>query len=173
MIGYKVYYDTDGKYPYSGTGADQGDLPIDVGNTLNYTLTGLPDGTYHLTVTAYDLSADGAHDQTDGNESWLSVDESGMVGEPLQAEFSATPTSGFVPLLVSFTNESGGSFTTCEWDFGDGGTSSNCSNPTYLYQTTGVYTVSLTIYGPGESDILIKPGYIKVNYPIYLSFILR
>jgi len=173
VIGYKIYYDIDDRYPYTGTGADQGDSPIDVGNTLNYTLTGLPDGVYHLTVTAYDSDADGAHDQTDGNESWLSVDETGMLGEPLQAEFSATPTSGYVPLLISFTNESGGAYTSCEWDFGDGGTSSVCLNPTHSYDTEGTFTVSLTIYGPGANDILIKPDYITVNYPIYLSLIQR
>ena len=55
--GYKIYYDTDGSgEPYNGTGAVQGPSPIDVGNVLEFTLTGLSDdlGTiYYFAATAY------------------------------------------------------------------------------------------------------------------------
>jgi hypothetical protein len=63
--GYKIYYDTDGpEPPYVGTGLDQGDSPVDVGNATAYTLTGLgEDATYYLAVTAYD---------TLGREGWYS-----------------------------------------------------------------------------------------------------
>jgi predicted outer membrane repeat protein len=72
LDGYKVYYGRDGPgFPYSGTGASEGDSPVDVGNVLSATLSGLPPGTYYLAVTAYDTNADGVDDQTDGNESWF------------------------------------------------------------------------------------------------------
>ena len=62
--GYKVYYDNDASGPpYNGTGLNEGDSPIDVGNTTNYTLSGLGSGTYYIAVTAYD---------TLGRESWYS-----------------------------------------------------------------------------------------------------
>jgi len=63
--GYKVYYDTDGSAPpYAGTGLNEGDSPIDVGNQTTYTLTGLdPSKDYYFTVTAYD---------NEGHESWYS-----------------------------------------------------------------------------------------------------
>ena len=43
-------------------------------------------------------------------------------GSGLGADFSATPTSGTVPLTVTLTNSSLGSFTSQAWSFGDGTT---------------------------------------------------
>jgi len=41
--------------PYDGTGATEGDSPIDVGNVTRFTLHGLDDDqTYFFTVSAYD-----------------------------------------------------------------------------------------------------------------------
>ncbi len=61
--GYKVYYDTDASGPpYQGSGATQGNSPVDVGNTTQFTLSGLGSGIV-IAVTAYD---------TQGRESWYS-----------------------------------------------------------------------------------------------------
>jgi PKD repeat protein len=80
--------------------------------------------------------------------------------EPVQADFTASPTSGVVTLTVDFTNLSAGDFDTCAWDFGDGGTSSDCSEPSHEYTSGGTYTVSLTVSGPGGSDELTRASYI-------------
>ncbi len=62
--GYKVYYDTDASGPpYQGSGAAQGNSPIDVGNATQFTLSGLGSGGVYIAVTAYD---------TQGRESWYS-----------------------------------------------------------------------------------------------------
>jgi parallel beta-helix repeat protein len=62
--GYKIYYDTDASGPpYHGTGATQGDSPVDVGNATQFTLSGLGGGGVYIAVTAYD---------TQGRESWYS-----------------------------------------------------------------------------------------------------
>lgn len=55
LAGYRIHYDTDGAAPYEGTGADQGDSPIEVGaDTTYFELTGLTVGdTVHLVVEAY------------------------------------------------------------------------------------------------------------------------
>ena len=55
LAGYSVYYKTGSSGPpYNGTGATEGNSPIDVGNVTQFTLTGLPDGvTYLFVVTAY------------------------------------------------------------------------------------------------------------------------
>jgi parallel beta-helix repeat protein len=54
--GYKVYYDTDSMWaPYDGTGLDEGDSPIDVGDLTSFTLNGIEANTdYYLAVTVYD-----------------------------------------------------------------------------------------------------------------------
>jgi len=57
------------------------------------------------------------------------------------ASFTATPTSGTAPLLVSFNNTSANA-TTYVWYFGDGSASTQ-TNPNYTYSTPGTYTVTL------------------------------
>jgi len=81
---------------------------------------------------------------------------------PPVAEFSGSPTSGCVPLTVSFTDLSTGEIDTWYWTFGDGG-SSGAQNPSHQYTSAGTYTVSLTVTGPGGSDGETKTGYITVN----------
>ena len=92
------------------------------------------------------------------------------VYEPAQADFSASPTSGVAPLTVAFTNQSTGDYDTCSWDFGDGGTSSDCSDPSHDYTSSGVYAVSLTVSGPGGSDTETKAGYITVYEAVDADF---
>jgi PKD repeat protein len=91
------------------------------------------------------------------------------VYEPVVADFSASPTEGPKPLLVNFTNLSSGDYDTCLWEFGDGETSSDCAAPSHTYTTSGSYTVSLLVSGPGGSDSLSKAAYIMVDpYKIYV-----
>lgn len=82
------------------------------------------------------------------------------------ADFSGTPTSGDAPLTVAFTDASTGSIASYEWDFNnDGTTDSTAQNPSYTYTTPGIYTVKLTVTGPGGSDDETKTGYITVKEP--------
>jgi PKD repeat protein len=66
---------------------------------------------------------------------------------------------------VQFTNTSFGVIDTCEWDFGDTGTSDQTS-PMHTYAAPGTYTVSLTITGPGGQDNETKVDYITVTDPV-------
>src|SRR5204862_4209806 len=45
------------------------------------------------------------------------------------ANFSANPTSGNAPLSVQFTDQSSGSITSRDWNFGDGSSPSDELNP--------------------------------------------
>ncbi|MFA5296229.1 MAG: PKD domain-containing protein [Methanoregulaceae archaeon] len=86
--------------------------------------------------------------------------------DPPQAAFNATPTTGNLPLAVTFTDESSGTITSWAWDFdNDGITDSVLQNPTKTYTTAGTYTVKLTVTGPGGSDSETKTGLITVTYP--------
>jgi PKD repeat protein len=82
--------------------------------------------------------------------------------EPVSVDFSASPTAGPSPLTVAFTNLSTGDFNTCQWDFGDTFTSTLCSPPDHVYQSSDVYTVALTVSGPGGMDTETKDSYITV-----------
>src|SRR3990167_266909 len=80
----------------------------------------------------------------------------------LTADFSATPTTGDVPLTVQFTDQSVGEISTWQWDFGDGNTDST-QNPSHIYNTSGTFTVSLTVTGPDKSNTKTRENYISVT----------
>jgi len=80
-----------------------------------------------------------------------------------QAKFSATPTIGYAPLDVQFSDKSTGNISSWEWDFNnDGVVDSTIQNPEYAYENPGNYTVSLTVRGPNGNNTAVKADYIKV-----------
>ena len=81
-----------------------------------------------------------------------------------EAAFKAFPTSGMAPLNINFSNESAGTVTSWQWDFGDGSISDQ-QNPTHMYNYPGRYTVSLTATGPIGSDTDTKTNFITVVSP--------
>ncbi len=85
VAGYKVYYSqSDESFPFVGTGASEGDSPIDVGNSLSATISNLEDNAiYYFSVTAYD---------SDGNES----------------TYSNVVNTGWKPLLMEPSHQASG-----------------------------------------------------------------
>ncbi|HPR16645.1 MAG TPA: PKD domain-containing protein [Candidatus Cloacimonadota bacterium] len=89
----------------------------------------------------------------------------------LDADFSATPLSGNVPLEVTFTDASSGNITSWAWDFdNDGNIDSNDQNPIYTYEAVGTYTVSLTVSNGTLTDTETKTDYITVNMSVSADF---
>lgn len=87
-----------------------------------------------------------------------------VITEPAPlAEFTGTPASGRLPLQTTFTNSSTGNYTSCLWDFGDNTPTSTDINPVHTYSTAGVYTVSLTVVGPGGTSTKTRANYISVS----------
>ena len=83
--------------------------------------------------------------------------------QPPSANFSFTPSEGFVPLDVQFTDlTTGGPTTGWLWNFGDGQTST-LQNPSHTYATRGNYTVSLTASGPGGLNTKTVAGAVTVR----------
>lgn len=82
---------------------------------------------------------------------------------------NAKPTAGFMSdkttivegESVLFSDQSTNAPTSWEWDFGDGGSSTQ-QNPTHTYNSAGTYTVTLTASNSYGNDIESKPGYITV-----------
>ncbi|MBA7527049.1 hypothetical protein ES705_19222 [subsurface metagenome] len=52
--------------------------------------------------------------------------------------------------------------TSCQWEFGDGGTSTELS-PEYTYSENGTYTVTLTAKGPGGSNSITKTITVEIS----------
>jgi PKD repeat protein len=114
-------------------------------------------GIYTVSLTA---TGPGGSD-TETKTNYITVTQ--MPSAPV-AGFSGTPTSGQPPLTVNFTDQSTGTVTGWSWDFGDGGTST-LQNPSYTYNSAGVYTVSLTVTGPGGPDTITRTDYIDITAP--------
>jgi PKD repeat protein len=147
VAGYMVHYGTSyGSYPNR----------IDAGNTTTFTVPGLADtGIYYFVVTAYDGS------RTESAFS-NSVAKSAAASPPSRiAPFSADTVSGTAPLSVNFTSYYAGTITAYAWNFGDG-TSSSAANPSKAYTSPGVYSVTLTVTGPGGTDIQSRSNLIKI-----------
>ena len=92
---------------------------------------------------------------------------SGSIDQPPVIDsITANPTSGSAPLTVNFSavvSDPDDDPITYSWDFGDGSTSSDPS-PTYLYQTFGVYTATLTVSANGATGSA-PPVTIQVGSP--------
>ena len=88
---------------------------------------------------------------------------------PSVADFTVDTTQGSAPLTVSFTDKSSGAVTSRQWNFGDGKTSST-QNPSHTYTDAGVYSVTLTVNGPGGSNAKTQSNYITVYAPPVATF---
>ena len=88
-------------------------------------------------------------------------------GQPeIIADFYADITVGSPPLSVQYTDTSiGENIISWSWDLdGDGYEDSNLQDPSYNYQSTGFYTVTLTIEDDaGNTDTETKIDYINVS----------
>lgn len=92
-----------------------------------------------------------------------------LVKEKLDADFTAEPTNGLVPLTVAFRDTSRGSnITGWLWNFGDGTTSTE-RNPTHTFNDSNLYDVTLTITNAeGQSSSEVRRGFINAYKMVFL-----
>ncbi|MDM8515446.1 PKD domain-containing protein [Desulfobacterales bacterium HSG16] len=82
----------------------------------------------------------------------------------IKADFSADKTSGSSPLTVKFTDTSSNTPLSWKWDFdNDGITDSTSKNPEHTFESSGAYTVSLTVENAAGKDTIVKNDYIRVD----------
>ena len=83
--------------------------------------------------------------------------------------FTASQAGGVAPLAVTFTPATTGIITSWQWDFGDGttsaGTGSTVAPVANSYANAGIYSVSLTVTGPGGSATQTLANPISVVPP--------
>jgi len=94
-------------------------------------LVNLCAGSYYVTVT-------------DSHNCTYSLNSTINTSTIINASFSANPIFGTVPLTVNFTY-TGSPANTYQWNFGDLSPIDNNSNPSHIYSTMGMYTVTLTV----------------------------
>lgn len=93
-----------------------------------------------------------------------------VTGAP-EALFTSSTQYGCAPLVVQYTNQSGGDPTSFAWIF-EGGSpgTSNQANPVVTYNTPGLYDVQLTVTNSTGNDVLLLTEYIEVEFPTTSGF---
>ncbi len=130
-----------------------------LGNMSNYMDSG---GNLHVHLCgekgspAYDIQADCMR--------WHLYLMPGLNAPPV-ANFTGNPTSGYMPMAVSFTDASSNTPTSWSWTFGDSSTST-VQNPSHTYTTNGTYTVALTATNSYGNNTCTKNNYITVSLPV-------
>jgi len=110
-------------------------------------------GTYTVSLTVTDANGE--------SSTW--TEPNYVTALPLTADFTASPSFGSAPLVVTFTDRSIGTPTTWFWDFGDG-TTSAAQTPTHTYELVGTYTVRLTITdAKGETSTKTRMNYVTAS----------
>jgi FG-GAP repeat protein/PKD domain-containing protein len=77
------------------------------------------------------------------------------------ANFWGGPLRGKAPLTVFFGDLSTGAIDYRLWDFGNG-YFSTVLNPVFTFHQPGIYSISLTVLGPGGGSSLVKQDYVEV-----------
>jgi PKD repeat protein len=107
---------------------------------------------YDVSLTVTDAANPGGRTLT--KKSLITVDPVPV------ANFTATPTTGGLPLVVRFADKSTGA-AQWEWDFdGDNRIDSYVQNPVWPYVRPGVYTVSLTVRNSVGQHTLVRKDLI-------------
>ena len=83
---------------------------------------------------------------------------------PVVATFDASAVNVTPGQTVSFSDRSSGAPTQWSWSFGDG-TSSTAQNPSHVYASTGIYTVTLTASKAGSSSQATKQIVVTAVVP--------
>ncbi len=152
----------------SAEGANDGSVTVTMtGGTTPFSGTWNPSGTTNTTGSSMTLS-----DLTGGYYSVIVEDSNGCTAsagatvntlglEPI-ADFEANVTEGCETLTVNFTDLSTNSPTVYVWNFGDGSATSSDVNPTHIYDSPGVYTVTLFVENDEGDDNISKIDLIHV-----------
>jgi PKD repeat protein len=139
-----LYTPTSWSWDFGDTGSSTVQNPSHTYTTPN---------TYTVSLTATNAG---------GSDSETKVDYITATVQTPVADFTGSPTTGYAPLSVDFTDTSLYVPTSWSWDFGDTGTST-AQNPSHTYTSPNTYTVSLTATNAAGSDSETKVDYISVT----------
>jgi PKD repeat protein len=123
------------------------------------------DRTFAVSVSHGILNINFQTIQDNAKISAIEVVSGTPIPAPPFAAFTGTPSEGFAPLMVSFTDTSTGTPTSWNWVFGDNGAgnTSAAQNPVHSFTIPGTYSVNLTVSNAGGSNSLVQSNYISVS----------
>ena len=132
--------------------------------SVNQTGTIAPFETYNTHNVSFSLSTGGNYTLTlnASNANGFSYAQKFIqVYSPTSAGFTASPTSGYSPLTVSFTDQSTNA-TSWYWIFGDGNTSTSQS-PVFIYRPIGTFSVDEEAINPYSIRWSNQTNYITTS----------
>jgi hypothetical protein len=123
-----------------------GSVAIPAGaSSANITLVPINDTIVEGNETAVlTLSPNAAYSVGSPNNSTVTIADNDQP-PPLQANFTASPLLGIVPLIVQFADTSTGNPVSWDWNFGDGSPHDTAQNTSHIYLLPGDYTATLTV----------------------------
>jgi uncharacterized protein (TIGR02145 family) len=122
---------------------------------LNWTTENEALGQHAIKATSIDNNGKSTSDNID----IVLVEHS---GEAPIAGFTASPSNGYAPLTVIFSDQSINGPESWYWNFGDGDTSV-LQNPSHTYENNGIFKVRLITANGFGADTLEKPACIRVD----------
>ncbi len=116
---------------------------------------------YYYSATSYVQEVSYLKQWASGRMSWMDGRWNTLI-----ADFAASPLTTAVSQTVIFSNLSYGVANALQWQLGDG-TTSSAHHPTHMYNTAGMYDVTLVIsnytFANGWSrDVLVRTNYLHV-----------
>ena len=151
-----------------------------VSATFNVTATGIPSPNYQWLengatitgATSASLTISNAHCPDAGTYSVIVSNVAGsvtssnatltVIGSAPVASFTAAPTSGTEPLVVSFTDTSSSALSVL-WNFGDLSSTTTVAGATVVHTyAAGIYTVTLTASNACDISTLVSNNLITV-----------
>lgn len=129
------------------------------------------DAVFYGIKSAIDLFGSCTPEVEATTNAWYAVGLGNAYTPGVSAQFAATFDSIYcsVPALVSFSSNSN-NVANFRWEFGDGDTS-DLPKPVHVYDSVGLYTVSLFVDGGVcGSDTIIKTAYISVDTNNFCSY---
>ncbi len=139
---------------------DFGDGNTSVEENPEYTY--LTPGVFSVSVSISGVTGDDTLTKTD----YIEVTEP----EYVTADFELSGNYGCIPYEVEFTNLSVGTIDSLYWDFGDGFNSIE-SNPVHIYENTGDFYATLTVYGESDNDTKTELIQVGIAEPEILAII--
>lgn len=161
--------DIGNPYVVTGMGLDTAGKIAFRNNTVYLTASSqYADARFYAIQSAADLYGMCTEPVKQTTNAWYAVGVGAKFDTTVTVNFTANPTSNcLVPSTHVFTNTSSvGSY---QWYFGDGGTST-LTNPAYIYNTAGIYTVKLVTTCGIKKDSLIKTNYINITPAVPVVF---
>ncbi len=138
----------DGNYTFTwdnGVGTGAGPITISPTVTTTYAVTltdgcGSPQSNGSVTITVYPAPS---------------------------IHFSGNPLNGCSPLAVQFTDQSTSTLpiVSWKWDFGDGSAYSDSASPKHIYETAGIFSVTLTVTSAANCTSTLTDSAMVDAYP--------